>query len=585
MARRKDYSIKTEGATVSNLDEVRQAPWRQTWAGLTTNFNRWRYIGRPKLDENDWAEGLVHANRDEIVEAMRKAVWEKVVGEKTKVAYCSNGLSRFFLFLDNLYSAGECICGLKQINKRLLERFNHWMAHTYVADTKSGRLSYGSRANTYKVLKPLLQHLVHQQALPEGIFPNNPYPNSNRAFKGETAYPKKVMAELLRALGQDIKGIRDGSLKINPSEVLTVYILIIAARSGRNPTPLINATRDALMPHPVKPTTMGLLVLYKNRGGSTSFQGFQKPSIEVEDMVSLPMDAMTLFHEVSGLTAPLVSEAAPEHQDRLWLYRSTEQRSKGQVKVLAERLLLNNAKRIVERHQLKDVDGTPLKLNIMKLRKTFNQRMWQLTDGDIIKTAQLAGNTPKVNDRHYLAVTPEMEVNHRNMGHVMHAELTGATDDKDALHTLSKETGIAEEQLLHIVNGDNNTGVGRCADPQNGELAPHDGTDCTSWLNCFKCSSQVVIESDLYRLFSFYFLLLKERNLMVRRRWESTYGKIISIIDDEIVTPNLRNKDNPKGCFDPLRVKKYRDKAEADPHPMWRDRAILALNGGMTDVE
>jgi hypothetical protein len=83
------------------------------------------------------------------------------------------------------------------------------------------------------------------------------------------------------------------------------------------------------------------------------------------------------------------------------------------------------------------------------------------------------------------------------------------------------------------------------------------------------------MESDLYRLFSFYYLLLKERNFISRSRWDELYGKIIHIIDHEIITPNLRTRKNPKGCFEPYRVQKYRAEAEANPHPMWRDRTIL----------
>jgi hypothetical protein len=83
------------------------------------------------------------------------------------------------------------------------------------------------------------------------------------------------------------------------------------------------------------------------------------------------------------------------------------------------------------------------------------------------------------------------------------------------------------------------------------------------------------MESDLYRLFSFYWLLTDERNFISLPRWDELYKPIICKIDQEIVAHNLRSKDNPKGCFDPYRVKKYREEARSNPHPMWRDRAIL----------
>ncbi len=577
--KRKNYTIRSEGGTVVDIDGYREAPWRQRWGHITFDFRRWCYIGRPALDAQGQGEGVVHANRDGLVEVLRDAVWHMKGLDITKQTYCNGGLKYFFEFLDDLHTAGQPVTILAQIDKKLLERYIFWLRHIKVADTESGRLGYASAKDIYTKTKSPLRHLVNHKALPEDIFPANPFPNSNRAQKSHPYYTKKVMGQLLFALGQDIKGLRDGTLRLSPGKTLTVYLLVIAARSGRNPEPLLSATRDALQPHPVKPAEMGLLVVYKNRGNNTHVQAYHTQA-EVEEMVLLPLDAVTLFHEVNRMTAPLAADAPGGARDRLWLYRPTKGSSLGQVVTLSKQAYLHCAKSIVKRHGLKDADDQPLRLNISRLRATFNQRMWNLTGGDILKTAKLTGNTPQVNDRHYLAVTPEMEGNHRRLGHIMHADLSGALENPEALEAVSQEVGIPVGQLIHIANGDNNTGVGRCRDPQHGANAPGDGSACTQWLSCFTCPDQVVLESDLYRLYSFYFLLLKERNFMQRRRWEATYGRIIKIIDNEIVGPNLRTNDNPRGCFAPLRVKRMRERAECDPHPMWRDRAILAVGGG-----
>jgi catalase len=106
-------------------------------------------------------------------------------------------------------------------------------------------------------------------------------------------------------------------------------------------------------------------------------------------------------------------------------------------------------------------------------------------------------------------------------------------------------------------------------------VIPGDGTLCTRWVECFQCRNQLVMESDLYRLFSFYCLIINERNFISRQRWDELYGKIINILDHEIITANLRTKENSQGCFDPYRVQKYRAEAAANPHPMWQDRTIL----------
>jgi len=371
-----------------------------------------------------------------------------------------------------------------------------------------------------------------------------------------------------------IRELRAGRLALPPKEVLTIYLLVIAARSGRNPSPLMDARRDALLPHPVKPHSIMMLQLFKNRGNATSIQAFRY-SDTVEDVISVPMDVVTLFHEIDKMTAPLVREVPTEMNDRLWLYRISRGKDAGTVRVLDRYYDSTNA--IVARHGLTDIDGKPLKLNISRLRTTFTMRMWQLTGGDLFRTAKLAGNVPAVTDRHYLAPTPEMEANHRRFGLVMHADLSGALDNHNALAALSLEVGVPPEQLVNIASGKNNTGVGRCRDPLHGAMAPGDGNLCERWLACFRCPDQLVMESDMYRLYSFYYLLLKERFFLQQERWEEIYGPIIHIIDNEIVKPNVRTLQNPKGCFDPLRVKRMREQAEHDPHPMWRNREILAL--------
>jgi hypothetical protein len=168
-----------------------------------------------------------------------------------------------------------------------------------------------------------------------------------------------------------------------------------------------------------------------------------------------------------------------------------------------------------------------------------------------------------------------MVANFRRLGILMYADWAGKLDDLVFLEDLASETGIPVDCLRDIAVGYNNTGVGRCTDPRHGARAPGDGSLCTRWLECFRCPNQLVMESDLHRLFSFYFLLLKERNFISKKRWDELYAPIIHIIDEEIIAQNLKTKENPKGCFDLYRVNMARAESEANPHPMWRDRAIL----------
>ena len=179
--------------------------------------------------------------------------------------------------------------------------------------------------------------------------------------------------------------------------------------------------------------------------------------------------------------------------------------------------------------------------------------------------AHLLGNQPKVTDTHYLGVTPAMLRNHHFLGKCLEVELRGTSRDTATLTLLAKDMHISVDEVRVILSGDNNTGVGRCSSPLNGRYAPNDGhTPCSAFLHCFRCPNQVIMESDLHRLFSFYWLLVKERNLIGRNQWHKVYGWVIREID-RVIAPH----------FAADAAKRAKAKAFIEPHPMWRDRSML----------
>lgn len=579
--REKDFSLRSPDNVPVSINDYRLAPWRQIYVSTTIDFRRWLFVGRPALaedgsclpDNNGEIKPLVHAGRDGIVEIIRNAVWQIPSLEAiTKRAYCDLGLAVWFEYLDYRDAAGQPVYALADINNEVILGFIQWLKFTKEAETASGRLSPVSAKGRFSNIKAIFQFLVRQGILLEGLFPRNPFPNIERATVGHKPYPKVVMKALMAAFYRDIKAIRQGTLQLEESDVLALYLLTIAARTGRNTTPLLELTRNAVLPHPIKPDKLGLLVTYKRRGRKASVQPFEKQQ-EIADMISLPMDVLTLYEEAVSMTEALVSEVPHEDRNKLWLYRKNRT-SSGKVGILNNGSLYCAVQRLIKRHDLTEA-GNPLQLNISRLRRTFAQCIWQSSGGDLIVTAEQLGNNPKVAGQSYVAVTPDMVANFRRLGILMHADWAGKLDDMAFLEELARETEIPSERLRDIAVGYNNTGVGRCTDPRNGANAPGDGSLCTRWLECFRCPNQLVMESDLHRLFSFYFLLLKERNHISREKWDTLYAPIIQIIDEEITAPNLRTKQNPSGCFDPYRVNKARTEAEAKPHRMWQDRAIL----------
>jgi hypothetical protein len=77
------------------------------------------------------------------------------------------------------------------------------------------------------------------------------------------------------------------------------------------------------------------------------------------------------------------------------------------------------------------------------------------------------------------------------------------------------------------------------------------------------------LESDLYRLYSFYWLILVERASIGKKRWKRLYGWVVREIDNGIA-PNFSEKV----------VAEAKALAKSNPHPMWRNRNILRGDHG-----
>jgi hypothetical protein len=289
-------------------------------------------------------------------------------------------------------------------------------------------------------------------------------------------------------------------------------------------------------PHPLK-ETWSLLRTIKYRAGCAQ-------------RTPVSPDVVYLYDKALQLSERYVTAAPDAWKDRVWLYREggRGRHKPGPVRLLSHSSLAGGTRRFVARHDLLSDDGSPLSLTVSRLRKTLENRLWRLSGGDPLAVARLMGHTVRVADLHYFRPTPEMERNHKFLGEALVATWSGR--DKGAQGCSSRSV-TAEK-----------TPVGRCRDPYAGELAPKDGRACMDFLSCFRCSSYVVIEeeADLYRLYSFYWFLIRERARVGASRWAKVYGWIVRLIDEQVTAR-----------FDPTRVKAAREKARTQPHPFWSD--------------
>lgn len=510
---------------------------RNTSSVRTFDFARWYGAG---------IDAITYACQRQIERFL--AGQEGTLSGATVASYCNAGLTNFLSFCVLQAMAFERDFTLNDVSRSLIDGFLGHLSGKGTAST--------SQKDSYSKIKAVLLALGQRGIFPlvasgdEATFPRNPFPNSNRKAKGETALSKHERQEFAAALRQAIKPIWIDGSPIT-GELLAYALLVVALHTGRNATPLLEMGRNCLRPHPKDDTVF--LVLWKRRGYNTSkvaLRAESKAERMLEAMPSVRINVDRLIRRVMVLTEPFDSEAPDDLKGRVWLYRSRRNVSLGQVTALTSNSLDRGISLLVAEYDLKS-DGKPLRINISRLRKTFANRIFELTDGDLATTASALGNTPRVADQNYLAPTENARRNWQFMGEVLVQELLTAT-----IGATYKDTPL-----------------GRCADPVNGQFAPkREGATCMNFMNCLRCKHYAVTAEDLYKLFSFYFRVLSERSRMDKRRWAREYAHIPRLIDHYIVAEGLR-----RGTFKASAVDAARERASTQPHPFWSVDLIASL--------
>ncbi|KJZ64641.1 hypothetical protein [Pseudomonas fluorescens] len=472
-----------------------------------------------------------------------------VVAVTTLAAYGQNGLRHFLDYCVLRATAFGRNLALADVNRDLIDGYLGHLAGLGVVTI--------TQKTSYTQTKSVLVALGRRGLIPvvtsgdAATFPRNPFPNSNSKAKGETALSKPERQAFTLALRHAIKPIWANNTPVT-GELLTYALLVVALHTGRNTTPLLEMSRDCLRPHPKDDTVF--LVLWKRRGYNTSKVALRAESDAerlLESTPSVRTNVERLIRRVMALTAPLDAEAPDDLKGRVWLYRSRGGKGIGQVTALSDAMLAWAINRLVTDHGLIDSDGKPLRINISRLRKTFANRIFELTNGDLATTAVALGNTPRVADQSYLAPDEDARRNWQFMGEVMVQEL------------LTQTIGATYKD----------TPMGRCADPVNGQYAPkREGATCMSFMNCLRCQHYAVTAEDLYKLFSFYFRVLTERSRMDKRRWAREYAHIPRLINHYIIAEGLL-----RGTFKAAAVEAARELARAQPHPFWSVDLIDSL--------
>lgn len=453
----------------------------------------------------------------------------------TIVSFASNGVKVFLPYLTE--NQGDTMPARpSDVRMADVSRYIAWLKLKY---------PNGSTAkNYYSAFKAVLVGLMDYGFInqhPEVLLPSNPFPRNRAVTKGETPLSQAEMQRLAMALKTDLIAIHHGRFVGLESEAIVVLILIIGMRSGINVTPLLEMERDCLRPHPFMPNLM-MVKTFKRRGRGAQSTSLRQTHIH-DHTASIPLDGVAVLRKALEITQTLLPSAPEIIRNRVWLYRSSQRgQSKGQILCLNMGSVSELTRAIVKRHGLMADNGSVLRITLGRLRKTMENRLWKLSDGDLLTVSSMMGHSPQIADNHYLHLDERTKAEGaRFIGEVFPHKLRG-------------------QQLVP-------TPTGSCKDSLQGALAPKDGsTHCAEFTHCLGCPSYAIVGTvqDLHRLFSFQRFLLSEVNYYATGEWQEWQGHHHDLIAqiDRIAIEN----------FLPEMVEQAKAQATSTPHPFWAIR-------------
>lgn len=470
-----------------------------------------------------------------------------VEGE-TIVGYCRIALRHFLDYAAMLAAGLRRPLTLADITRETMEGYCRFLHDKGFARSTQRASYYMTKAILTALGRRGLFPLVNTG--PNATFRRNAFPNAHQSALGAAPLSLLERKSVARALKSAVQPLLVPDAGPPAKELMVNALLLIALHTGRNTTPLLEMSVDCLRPHPKDATEF--LVLHKRRGHTSSKVIVRAESTADRVIESLPTVRPTLgrlIRTVIERTARLRAEAPAGIRDRVWLYRSRGSSASGQVMALNSKRLAEGITQLVKAYALKDGDGRSLRMNVSRLRKTFVNRVHEILDGDLVATAVAAGNQPQNTERHYLRPGEDAEGNWRFMGQC-----------------------LVQELLTGSIGATERTPVGRCTDNKAGEYAPkHSGQVCQSFLNCLRCRHYVVTGDDLWRLFSFYWRVLRERASIDTRRWERHLSHIPRLIDRDVIEGGIARK-----VFTQAQVDTARERARAHPHPFWASATIIS---------
>lgn len=318
------------------------------------------------------------------------------------------------------------------------------------------------------------------------------------------------------------------------TDTLVPFFLAIAIQTAANPEPLRHIRRDCLVPHPLDEHRV--IVDWNKAKTSARLQKAQRRSFDRRRRYAAP----NLIAMVLALTEPLVADASPTQQDRLFLTRSiyTEPsrrslRSRTEVvehSVLRRAILkfTTRANHRIDEWNAAHPDSPRSRVASFApalFRGTVATAHYRASGGDILVAQSILNHASAATTETYLKSEETTRFQRQTIArlqNLMVAWVRGSEriDPTRAAATISGNAPFGHDCLAPIVSGDDG----------DGRLCPHFG-------GCLSCPGLVIpIDTEhLARILAAIDRFEQARSRLDPRRWNLLYAPSWRILTQDIL--------------------------------------------------
>ncbi|KAB2701570.1 MULTISPECIES: hypothetical protein [Hyphomicrobiales] len=293
---------------------------------------------------------------------------------------------------------------------------------------------------------------------------------------------------------------------------LAAFLVLLSLETGMEMECLIRLNADCL-----RNPTKGYVEIeyYKRRA-----RGSEWKRLRVRDGSSATPGGLVR-------TAIALTERARQHtgSDRLWVLWTIDglrpANDEGGQGIAA----------FIERYQLVDDDGAPLRLRLSQLRKTHKAEWYRRTNGQLEQFA--VGHSIGVAANHYADIPALRHVHEQTLADAFHDALGAAL--KPRIASSEREDFVAERQDPPPAMDDQDVWLARCGGFYESPFAEAGNPCPTPFWGCLECENAVITERKLPALIAFQSFMADQRAALNADEWSIKFGRPWHRITNQIL--------------------------------------------------